>query len=71
MLKLNETYPIHPDKPWYNDDCKNVTYISKTTGAEERFNYKYPISDKLDNFYVIRAKARGLQTHFMLLFVVF
>ena len=30
MLKLNETYPIHPDKPWYNDDCKNVTCISKT-----------------------------------------
>jgi len=71
MLKLNETNPIHPGKPWYNDDCINVTCISKPKGAEVRFNYKYSISDNLDNFRVIRAKARGLQTHFILLFAVF
>jgi hypothetical protein len=69
ILKLNETVisiadetipktsanPMHPGKPWFNDDCKDA--INNRKRAERRFG-KHPILDNLCNIRLFRAKAR-------------
>ena len=47
--------PKHPEKPWYNEECKRATQSRKE--ALRKFNMR-PTQDNLNNFRVLRAKAR-------------
>ena len=49
------TYPKHPGKQWFNDDCKGA--IKNRKKAERQF-VKHSRSDNFDNFRIFRAKAR-------------
>jgi hypothetical protein len=54
LYQKTSTSPIHPGKPWFNDDCKGTIKNSKK--AEQQFE-KQASSEILGNFRIFRAKA--------------
>ena len=49
------TNPKRPDKPWYNDECKQA--VKNRKDALKRFNLKATLKDH-NQFRIFRAKAR-------------
>ena len=49
------TNPKHPNKPWFNDDCKKA--IAERKSVLRQFNMR-PTQENLSNFKIARAKAR-------------
>ena len=54
-IPKSSSNPKRPPKPWFDDDCKEGIKNRKT--ALRQFTSR-PTQDKLDNFRVLRAKAR-------------
>ena len=54
-IPQTSTNPKHPNKPWFNDDCKKA--ISKRRSVLRQFNLR-PTQENLSKFKIARAKAR-------------
>jgi len=52
-IPKTSTYPKHPGKPWFNDECKDA--IKNRRQADRRFG-KHPTSDILGNFRIFKAR---------------
>ena len=54
-IPRTSTNPKHPNKPWFNDDCKKA--IAERKSVLREFNLR-PTHDNLAKFIIARAKAR-------------
>ena len=54
-IPRTSTNPKHPNKPWFNDDCKKA--IAERKSVLRQFNLR-PTQENLSNFKIARAKAR-------------
>ena len=54
-IPRTKTKPMHPNKPWFNDDCKKA--IAKRKSILRNFNLR-PTQENLAKFKIARAKAR-------------
>ena len=54
-IPRTSTNPKHPNKPWFNDDCKKV--IAERESVLRQFNLR-PTQENLSKFKIARAKAR-------------
>ena len=52
---IPRTSTKHPNKPWFNDDCKKA--IAEQKSVLRQFNLR-PTQENLSNFKIARAKAR-------------
>ena len=52
---IPRTSTKHPNKPWFNDDCKKA--IAERKSVLRQFNLR-PTQENLSNFKIARAKAR-------------
>ena len=54
-IPRTKTKPMHPNKPWLNDDCKKA--IAERKSVLRNFNLR-PTQENLAKFKIARAKAR-------------
>ena len=54
-IPRTSTNPKHPNKPWFNDDCKKA--IAERKSVLRQFNLR-PTQENLSDFKIARAKAR-------------
>ena len=54
-IPRTSTNPKHPNKPWFNNDCKKA--IAERKSVLRQFNLR-PTQDNLSKFKIARAKAR-------------
>ena len=54
-IPRTSTNPKHPNKPWFNDDCKKA--IAERKSFLRKFNLR-PTQENLSKFKIARAKAR-------------
>ena len=54
-IPRTSTNPKHPNKPWFNDDCK--TAIAERKSVLRQFNLR-PTQENLSKFKIARAKTR-------------
>ena len=54
-IPRTSTDPKHPNKPWFNDDCKKA--IEERKSVLRQFNLR-PTQENLSQFKIARAKAR-------------
>ena len=54
-IPRTSTNPKHPNKPWFNDDCKKA--IAERKSVLRQFNLR-PTHENLTKFKIARAKAR-------------
>ena len=54
-IPRTSTNPKHPNKPWFNDDCKKA--IAERKSVLRQFNLR-PTQDNLSKFKIARTKAR-------------
>ena len=54
-IPRSSTNPKHPNKPWFNDDCK--TAIAERKSVLRQFNLR-PTQENLSKFKIARAKTR-------------
>ena len=54
-IPRTSTIPKHPNKPWFNDDCKKA--IAERKSVLRQFSLR-PTQNNLSKFKIARAKAR-------------
>ena len=54
-IPRTSTDPKHPNKPWFNNDCKKA--IGERKSVLRQFNLR-PTQENLSKFKIARAKAR-------------